>query len=360
MPELPAPAPSEPSADAPGTTDDLASADILQVEAATDGTDPAASSVDQAATEASDADQPVDDGAVFLAELTKAMQASAAAERERANAEIDRRRLDHLARIEARRTSDAESMTTLADQDLKAIDEWAEGERQRIDREKETRAAAVRDDLQASLAEHGARVDREVEAVEAAINTHRASIDAFFAELDGETEPVAIALHARRRPSFPSLTGLGTEVQTLAAEDAAAAESAAAVEAVAPDAEAFATDGSAERAAETTSVEAPSTEPESGVAVMATAATTPVSTSAWHPWGSLTEAADAADAAHAADAAASAEANGADSSVDGPERLEVVAVTSSASKPVESSVLQTVKVSRPLSWLRRGDDQDPE
>src|SRR5436190_13107146 len=324
MPELPSPAPADSSADAmPSDGDSSAFADILRIEAAApgddrpfedrfkdalnDGVPTAEPSADAAA--ASHAGEPADEGDPFLAELTKAMQASAAAERDRANAEIDRRRLEHLTSIEARRKTTADEMTALADQDLRAIDDWAEGERRRIDRERETRAAAVRDDLRASLAEHGSRIDREVDAVEAAITAHRANVDAFFTELDAETEPVAIALQARRRPTFPNLTDL-----PIGGEPAVAGTEAAAPDSVVPD--------SAAASGEPVAAPAAPAEPESGIAVMATQSA-PAS-GAWHPWANITLAADnnASDAAMPAAASASATpAEAAAQTSDGPERL---------------------------------------
>jgi hypothetical protein len=146
-----------------------------------------------------------DDGAAFLAELTRAMQATAGVERKRLEEDADRRRETHLETIRARRESEAATMRELAADDLKAIDDWAEGERQRISQERDQRAAALQEDLETSLAEHGSKIDREIEAVDAAIASYRSEVDAFFAELDQETDPVEIARHAGRRPSFPDL-----------------------------------------------------------------------------------------------------------------------------------------------------------
>jgi hypothetical protein len=71
--------------------------------------------------------------------------------------------------------------------------------------ERERREAALREDLEASLAEHRSTIDREIEGIEAAIATYRAEIDAFFADLDRETDLVRIAQRAIRRPVFPTL-----------------------------------------------------------------------------------------------------------------------------------------------------------
>jgi hypothetical protein len=146
-----------------------------------------------------------DDGTAFLAELALAMRATAGIERKRLEEDTDRRRETHLEAIRVRRESEAATMRDLAAEDLKAIDEWAEAERQRIDQERERRALALQEDLETSLAEHGSKIDREIEAVDAAIGAYRTEVDAYFVALDEETDPVEIARNAGRRPSFPNL-----------------------------------------------------------------------------------------------------------------------------------------------------------
>jgi hypothetical protein len=188
-------------------------------DAGSNGTDPdqavaTAEPVDVAESASPDADQPepapesADDGTAFLAELTRSMQAAAGAERKRVEDDTDRRRTAHLATIGARRESEATKMRELAAEDLKAIDDWAESERQRIGRERDEKAAALQEDLETSLAEHGKTIDREIAAVEAAVATYRAETDTFFAGLDTETDPVEIARQAGRRPRFPDLASI--------------------------------------------------------------------------------------------------------------------------------------------------------
>lgn len=154
-----------------------------------------------------------DDGAAFLAELARAMQAAAGLERKRIEEDADRRREAHLDAIRERRESEAATMRDLAAEDLKGIDAWAESERERIAQERERRAAALQEDLETSLTEHGQKIDREVESVEAAIATYRTEVAGFFATLGQESDPVEIARHASRRPVFPDLDAVGaTEV----------------------------------------------------------------------------------------------------------------------------------------------------
>jgi hypothetical protein len=149
-----------------------------------------------------------DDGTAFLAELARAMQATAGLERTRIEEDADRRREAHLAAIQERRESQATTIRELAAEDLKGIDAWAESERERIAAERERRAAALQADLETSLTEHGAKVDREVEGVETAIATYRTEVAGFFATLGQESDPVEIARHASRRPTFPDLDAI--------------------------------------------------------------------------------------------------------------------------------------------------------
>jgi hypothetical protein len=153
-----------------------------------------------------------DEGAVFLASLANAMQEAATAERTRVVEDIDRRRDAHLEGIEARREAEGGRINQLADDDRAAVRAWVETEQTRIGAERDRRIAAVEADLQGSLAEHGAKIDAEKERVEAAIATYRTDVDAYFEKLGGETDPVAIAQQAGRRPVFPDLDAIGAEV----------------------------------------------------------------------------------------------------------------------------------------------------
>ncbi|HEX5014195.1 MAG TPA: hypothetical protein VFV72_08555 [Candidatus Limnocylindrales bacterium] len=151
-----------------------------------------------------------DDGTAFLAQLARAMQETAGVERKRIDEDIERRRTAHLDTIRARRESGAASIQDLAAADLKAIDDWAQDEHQRINLERKERAAALQADLDASLAEHGAKVDAEIESVEAAIAAYRTDVDAYFATIEATTDPVEIAQHASQRPVFPDLDAVAS------------------------------------------------------------------------------------------------------------------------------------------------------
>ena len=133
------------------------------------------------------------------------MQDAATADRTRVAADTDQRRDAHIAAINTRRASEQARMHELADDDRKAIDDWVAAEQQRIQEEKERRTAALEADLKTSIGEHGAKIDREIERVEAAIVVYRADVDAYFGRLEGDKDPLVIAQHAARRPAFPDL-----------------------------------------------------------------------------------------------------------------------------------------------------------
>jgi len=162
-----------------------------------------------APTQPADADDAAaaapEDGSVFLAELIRALQTTAGLERVRIAEDTERRRQAHIDRVRAREASEAERMRELAGEDMKAIEAWADGETTRIQLERERRATTLQEDLEASLAEHRSKIDREIDAVEAAIATYRAEVDAFFEGFGRETDLILIAHRAARRPVFPTL-----------------------------------------------------------------------------------------------------------------------------------------------------------
>jgi hypothetical protein len=177
-----------------------------------------AAAIEGEATEYADADADVDDGSVFMAMLVRAMQTTASVERIRVAENTERRRQAVIDKVRARQATEANRMRELASEDMRAIDAWAEQETKRIQHERERRAMEVNEDLQTSLAGHHRRIDREIEGIEAAVTTYLADVETFFAALDRETDLVAIAQQAGRRPVFPSLD---TASETIAAGDSA-------------------------------------------------------------------------------------------------------------------------------------------
>jgi hypothetical protein len=152
-----------------------------------------------------------DDGTAFLADLARAMQSTAMAEQARITEGTEQRRQAHIEGIHAREAAEAEDLRELAKEDVKAIDDWSDGEIRRVKLERERRIASRREALQVRLEEHRLVIAGEVEAVEAAIAAYRTETDAFFSRLGSESDPVEIARQAGSRPSFPVLELIGFE-----------------------------------------------------------------------------------------------------------------------------------------------------
>jgi hypothetical protein len=319
-----------------------AAADVVAVAADTEA-DPAEAAADETVAANADTAEAViaeavvtdaapasnDDGSVFLSELVRAMQSAAGAERTRIAEETERRRQAQIDRVRARQTSEAGRMRELARDDKAAIDEWADGETKRIELERERRASALQEDLETSLAEHSAGIDKEIEGVDAAIAAYTAEVDVFFQDLEGETDPILIAQQAARRPAFPVLDTIGDAV---AAEAEAGAEGAA--------------DGDATEAAvpETDEVVADASEaPVVGVMDPDGATEPAESWAAASEWTPEPES-DAVSADAEADEGAVA--------TETAEEAEPVAVSTSA-QAGGSSLFESVSVLRPMGWLRR-------
>ena len=368
-------------------SDTLSPVESGDTSALTDSADPAASDVTaggtahNAATALGNAEQDAaaeariavardstvepDDGSAFLTELVRAMQTTAAAERARSEQDTAQRRETHLAAVNARRESEADRMRELAETDLRGIDAWAENERRRIQVERERRAASLRADLATSLAQHGAKIDREIEGVEAAIIAYQADVAGFFARFDHETDPVAIAQHASRRPVFPALDTSGEGPLSPSLADGAVSPTEA-------DAPTIAAESAADRAAANQTpaagehtVAAPGA--SVGVGVMGSQAAVNLADS-WATWNEAAKAADASTPTVAAGAAAAESARPSPQPGDEPvapaetrpvaERVAVATTSTrhdanSANGTDGGSVFQSTPITRPMSWLRR-------
>jgi hypothetical protein len=361
-----------------GTGEETAEADatVAQATEASDAADSATASSDADGTDVSPTDiGDPNDNTTFLAHLAQAMKTTVAVERARITQDADRRRDAHIAGIHARRESESVRMRELAGDDLRAIDSWAEQERARIEQERERRAASVRRDLEASLAEHGAKIDGEIQAVDMAVAAYRSDVEAFFITLDHETDPVAIAQHAGSRPAFPPLDASAapaaeatpdpgsstapaeaespapTVVATAAAPSEAAAEAPAigAPAAEAPAAETPAAEPVAATASAAT-IEGPADRAAGPmIGVMDTTKPATKLAQAWAAWQASTEAADEARAAE--------ETAAGDDGADGAATEATHAVAAGSYKPAGESTPRAQQSSGgPMSWLRRDKD----
>ena len=161
----------------------------------------------------------VEDGPAFMAKLARAMHTTAARERARIADDVERRRAAHVQAVRDRAASEVERIRALAGDDMKAIEAWAAGEANRVKLEREQREKALNEDLEVSLKEHRSIIDREVADAETAIAAYRTEVEAFFADLDREADPIEIARQAGRHPVFPTLaptTGVGADASQAA------------------------------------------------------------------------------------------------------------------------------------------------
>jgi hypothetical protein len=274
----------------------------------------------------------VDEGTDFLAELVQAFQTTAARERARIGEETERRRQALIDQVRGREASEVERIRELAAEDMKAIEAWVAGEKDRIRRERERRTAELNDDLELSLSEHHSKIEVEIQGVESVIATYRADVEAFFEGLDGETDLVMIAQQAARRPAFPTLESLVSAVAARAAEaETAVAETSAA----GLDDEDDGPEGGAGSAASTEATEPTLVgvmDPEAA-AEPAESWPAPMENSPEPvPTGSVEETGDdGADSQQAAQVTAMIGRSGSDS----------------------GSILQSIPVSHPMGWLRR-------
>jgi len=152
-----------------------------------------------------------EDGSVFIADLAKAMQATAGAQRLRIAEHANERRQAHIDSIRGRESTQSDELRELAERDVKGIEAWATAEIERVRLERQRRISARKAELERRLEQHHTLIEREVAAVEAAVAGYRSDVDGFFARLDAEKDPVAIAREAGNLPPFPDLEIIGPD-----------------------------------------------------------------------------------------------------------------------------------------------------
>jgi hypothetical protein len=173
---------------------------------------------------AQDAALEIDEGPSFLADLTRAMQATANAQRLRITEHADERRKAHIDAIREREATEAQEHREVADRDVKGIEGWAKAEIERIGVERERRIAARKTELERRLEQHHTHIEGEIAAVEAAVVAYRDEVDRFFGRLDGESDPIAIAQEAGHLPHFPALERIGSDASLNGSSNGTAAD----------------------------------------------------------------------------------------------------------------------------------------
>jgi hypothetical protein len=209
--------PTDLADDTPDTPDTPVTEEIAATEMEGAADDPV-----DATTEANEPGPATTDGGEtgnddLLSELARAMHAAATSQYERMNAELERLRTEQVEAIAARSASEAEDLKSSNETDIGAIDAWAKAEAEKIKRERLRRIDARREQLAAELGRQETIRQREVFAIEVAIDSHRTEVDQFFGRMERETDPTAIARVAASLPPLPSLAEIAEAARRAAA-----------------------------------------------------------------------------------------------------------------------------------------------
>lgn len=139
----------------------------------------------------------------FLAELTKAMQLAAQAERDATLAQYRAEATSFIEQLHARSSEQAAGYRRRADDDLAAIREWSKAEIARIREETERRMSDRKSGLEEELAAHAARIEHAIERVQARVEAYEREMDAFFERLRTLEDPTTFAALAASLPEPP-------------------------------------------------------------------------------------------------------------------------------------------------------------
>jgi hypothetical protein len=186
------------------------------LEGASEASEPTTSDASATPTTGPDAESTHD---ALLDELARAMHLAASSQYGRMNAELERRRTEHVEAIAARAAAEAQDLKAGSDADIGAIDAWAKAETEKIKLERLRRIDARREELAAQLERQETVKEREVFAIEVAVDAHRNEIDAFFGRMERESDPAAIAEVASTLPAFPPLAEIAENARRSAAAE---------------------------------------------------------------------------------------------------------------------------------------------
>jgi hypothetical protein len=140
----------------------------------------------------------------FLADLTKAMQAAAEAERQETLELFQLEAKSFVEGIHERSGVEAENLRKRADDDVAAIREWSKQEIARIREETDQKITARKAELGEEIDDHAARIEREIERVQRTVASYEQQMAEFFQSLLVETDPTRFAALAGSLPEPPS------------------------------------------------------------------------------------------------------------------------------------------------------------
>lgn len=170
------------------------------------------------------ADHPDPDSAAvpnddLLGELARAMHQAATSQYERLNGDLAQRRGQQVEAISTHADTEIENLKAASDADVESIDAWAKTETEKIKLERLRRIDTRREQLAGQLERQETIKQRQIFAIEVAIDAHRNEVDLFFGRMERETDPAAIARIASTMPAFPSLVDVAEEAGRSAAAE---------------------------------------------------------------------------------------------------------------------------------------------
>lgn len=170
--------------------------------------------------------------ASFLAEIARAMRATAIQERERISTTVADSTVAHEQKVRDRAASEANELRKLADGDVERIEQTAADEIQRIQADAERQVGDRRSELTNHLERHAALIETEVGRIRGAVDDYGAELDGFFGRLAEEQDPAEIARLAGMLPEPPDLDQVGADARADAVGQIAAEAAEAEAEAV--------------------------------------------------------------------------------------------------------------------------------
>lgn len=297
------------------------------------------------------------DATRFQTELAEAMHRTASGQHERIVADLEARRASHIEGVRARAAAELEELRADGDREIATIDAWAEAEVQRIRAEQERRRETSRRELEDRVAWHGSVVEREIEGVEEALAAHRSQLETFFSGVAAEADPAAIASLAARVPAMLKLGEVGAAARARAVADLPQPHASAAVTDSAVDsAGSVPGDGPGEAPEET----APDAALEAGdsEALVSEARLVAVMDPLAGRWGSGPDQWSSPEPATTpAETEPAAEQVSAEREGRAAEAISMPEEAASGRAEVAGQLLSTVPVTRPFSWLARGNDR---
>lgn len=139
----------------------------------------------------------------FLDELTRVMHTTAERQRGQIAADLAATASAQAQKARTRGAAEAEELRRLSEQDSNQIRGLAMIEIDRIRAEAERQVGERQDRLSANLGQHASIVEAEVRGIDEAAERYLQELDAFFARLEQETDPVEIARLADHLPAQP-------------------------------------------------------------------------------------------------------------------------------------------------------------